>query len=93
MTEPNLILLDSHGIYIPQLFCSDLGEEEAASLGISSWALSQCQTGPDAPHYWEAWEEILTDCSYRDDKGTLWTLYQNGDLWEIPEGFSFAGGF
>ena len=85
--EPNLILLDSHGIYIPQLFCSDIGEGEAASLSISLWALSECQAGPDSPHYWEAWDEILRDCSYRDEQGTLWTLHQNGDLWEIPEGY------
>ena len=85
--EPNLILLDSHGIYIPQLFCADIGEEEAASLSISLWALSECQAGPDSPHYWEAWDEILRDCSYRDEQGILWTLHQNGDLWEIPEGY------
>jgi hypothetical protein len=91
--EPNLILLDSHGIYIPQLFCADLGDDEAQSLGINLWALKQCQTGPDSPHYWEAWNEILRDCELRDETGTVWRLHQNGDLWEIPDGFELPEDF
>jgi hypothetical protein len=92
-SEPRLILSDSWGIYIPQMFVSDIGDDEAQTLGINLWALKQCQTGPDAPHYWEAWDEILRDCELRDEAGTVWRLYQNGDLWEIPDGFCFPEDF
>ncbi len=32
--EPNLVLLDSHGVYIPQMYCSDADEHWANCVGV-----------------------------------------------------------
>ena len=51
--QPSLVLVDAHGVYIPQLWCSDLDQEHSEAIGVT------------------------------------WTLHQDGDLWEVPEGFTF----
>lgn len=85
--EPVLVLSDGHGVYIPQLWCSDLTEQEAAKLHLSWWDVQQCQAGPDAEHYWDAWDSILRDCEMTDDRGVTWRLWQDGDLWEVADGY------
>lgn len=87
--EPRLVLLDSHGVYIPQLWCAGITADEAAQIGVSLWAIETCQQGPDADSYWDAWIEILDSATMTDDAGTVWRLWQDGDLWELPDGFEF----
>ena len=87
--QPSLILLDTHGVYIPQLWCSDLDENQAEAIGASWDDVKTCQLGPDQAWYWEAWTAILDSVSMTDEAGITWTLHQDGDLWEIPEGFTF----
>lgn len=87
--EPSLVLLDSHGVYIPQIWCADIDSADCARLSLDPWAVAQCQAGPDSEHYWEAWDAILSDCATIDDRGTTWRLYQDGDLWEVPDGFEW----
>ena len=87
--EPVLVLNDHHGIYIPQLWCADIDQVEAKKLGINWWDVRQCQAGPDAEHYWEAWDAILDACEMTDDNGITWRLYQDGDLWEVADGYQW----
>lgn len=87
--EPALVLLDTHGVYIPQLFCADITQEEAELMCVDWEDVQTCQAGPDQEWYWEAWSSILQSASFTDESGTTWTLHQDGALWEIPEGFAF----
>ena len=87
--DPALVLADSHGVYIPQLWCSDITEPECGALHIRWSDVQTCQAGPDQEWYWEAWQAIIDSCYVIDDRGIRWTLHQEGDLWEVPEGFSF----
>ena len=87
--SPNIILSDSHGVYIPQIFCEDVDEEWAESRGVDYKDVETCQAGPDHEWYWEAWESILNSCNYTDDKGTTWRLIQDGDLFEVPDGYEW----
>jgi len=87
--QPALVLLDTHGVYIPQLWCSDLDQEQAKAIGANWNDVEACKHGPDHEWYWEAWQSILDGVSVTDEHGTTWTLYQDGDLWEVPEGFNF----
>jgi hypothetical protein len=87
--EPCLVFLDAHGIYIPQLWCSDLDQEQSEAIGASWKDVQTCQAGPDQEWYWEAWASILDNVSMTDDNGTTWKLHQDGDLWEVPDGFVF----
>lgn len=89
MKEPNLILTDSHGIYIPQMFCSDADEVWAEDTKVNYADVRICQQGPDHDLYWQSWEMILDNCERTDKDGTVWRLYQDGDLWEVPDGFEW----
>ena len=91
-TDSQLILSDSHGVYIPKLWADELEDEEEADSYSVSWEdVLICQAGPDHELYWEAWESILQNAQWSERDGDEWTLHQNGDLWavkldvEIPE--------
>jgi len=87
-----LLLGDSHGIYIPQLYCSDISEDDCEALSICWEDVKTCQSGPDEELYWDAWQSICDSASW-EDNGEEWRLLQNGDLWairaeaELPEGW------
>lgn len=90
-TDSQLILSDSHGIYIPKLWADELeDEEEAESYSVSWEDVLVCKAGPDHELYWEAWDAILRDALWNEN-GDDWRLLQDGDLWavrsdvEIPE--------
>ena len=90
--DARLILSDGYGVYIPQLYCSDITEAECEKLSISWDDVQCCQKGPSdddgKPNewYWEAWSSIENNLEFTDDHGQVWRIYQNGDLWEVPAG-------
>lgn len=88
MLEPTLVLSDTCGIYIPQLFCSDIDEHWANYAGVDYADVLVCQEGPDHEWYWEAWQAILDNASITSD-GVTWRLHQDGDLWEVPDGYEW----
>lgn len=90
-TDSQLLLGDSHGVYIPKLWADEIGDEEEAESYSVSWEdVLSCQAGPDSEGYWDAWDSILRDAQWNEN-GEEWALHQNGDLWavkvdaEIPE--------
>jgi hypothetical protein len=91
-TDCAILLMDSHGIYIPHLYCSSLNETDCFNLSIDWNDVQVCQSGPDAPTYWDAWQSILDSAEWNEN-GTEWRLYQSGDLFairadiELPEWF------
>lgn len=88
--DAKLLLSDSHGTYIPQIYCSDITEEDCEDLSISWEDVKVCQQGPDSELYWDAWQSILDSAEYEEDR-IMWRLVQNSDLFavradaEIPE--------
>lgn len=82
-THARLVLSDSHGIYIPQLYCSHLDAADAEYLKVDFADVKVCQTGPDHEWYWEAWQSILDSAQFECD-GLVYCLFQSGDLWEVP---------
>lgn len=95
-TDSRLLLSDSHGIYIPQLYCQGISKSEAKELCLDWWAVETCQHGPDEEFYWDAWQSILdsaeiTEPATLKQQESIWRLHQNGDLWmvrsdvELPE--------
>lgn len=86
-----LVLSDSHGVYIPQLYCENLSKSEAKEMSLDWWAVETCQHGPSEEHYWDAWQSILdsaeiTEPATLKEDESLWGLYQNGDLWQVRSG-------
>jgi hypothetical protein len=91
-TDCQILLSDSHGIYIPQLYCSSLDKTDCANLSIDWNDVQVCQSGPDAPTYWDAWQSIL-DAAEWNENGNEWRLYQSGDLFAIRAGVGLPEGF
>lgn len=91
-TDCRLLISDIQGIYIPQIYCQQLTEDDAAEYGIEWSDVVCCQSGPDQEWYRESWQAIL-DAAEWDEDGETWRLQQSGDLWmiradvELPEGF------
>jgi hypothetical protein len=85
--EPECLIEDRHGRYIPQLFTEAYGQhltpETASKLKEE---LEICRKGPDEGFYWECWEEIENYSELEID-GQGYILHQDQDLWAIPQGF------
>ena len=58
-------------------------------MNIDTSDLAACQDGPDNDWYWEAWDNILNNAEHTDSQGITWRLHQDGDLWEVPDGFEW----
>lgn len=75
-----LLMSDSHGIYVPQrwaMYCHDMDNVSAEDMEI-------LKAGPDADWYWEAWDNVLSNAS-AVVHGRVWRLWQDGDLWAYCE--------
>ena len=83
-TDCQLLLGDSHGIYIPQLYCSDISEDDCEDFSITWEDVKLCQSGPDEELYWETWQSVCDSASW-EENGFMWRLLQNGDLWAVKE--------
>jgi hypothetical protein len=84
--EHELFLSDAHGQYIPKVFAECVLREKVT--GISDEDYTILETGPDHEWYWETWDDVLNRAVLTGDDGTKYTLYQDGDLWLIPDGFT-----
>ena len=88
--DVRILLSDAQGIYIPQLYCSDISEDDCEDLSVDWEDVKLCQSGPDEEHYWEAWQSILDSAEWEEGR-IMWRLVQNGDLFavradaELPE--------
>jgi hypothetical protein len=85
-----LWLNDSRGQYIPRDFANSFKDRAKNVTGVSTENWKTLEAGPDHEWYWEAWDEVLQDAVVTDDNGVKFTLYQEGDLWLIPEGMEWS---
>lgn len=78
-----LLINGAHGQYVPQVFAQVTPREWLA--GCKEADLFALCSGPDHADYWKAWDDMLAHAtlSYQGKKFYLW---QDGDLWAIPEG-------
>lgn len=77
----------ARGIYIPQHFAKSIGREYVTGVSDEDWQI--LESGPEAEFYWEVWDDVLNNALLTDSDGTNWTLYQDGDLFLVPEGFDW----
>lgn len=86
MNEPILFLDDHRGIYIPRDFAQSIKHEAVTGVDEEAWAI--LEAGPDHEFYWDVWAEVCDDAKVLDtEKGITYTLWQDGPLWLIPEGY------
>lgn len=84
--EAHILLSDWHGVYIPQTALEVLDPAWFNKCAIGD--LETIAEGHEAEWYWDAWEVVLNNAHYTDPQGIGWTLYHDGDLWAIPDGFT-----
>lgn len=86
MSKPSPILfLDDHrGIYIPRDFAQCVVRECVS--GISDEDYTDL-LNPESDTYWDTWQ-LVVDAAIVTD-GIRYRLYQDGDLWLIPEGMEW----
>lgn len=82
LTNAELLLADNRGKYIPQHFAEDF---DMAEWHVSADDAAVLLAGPDNNWYWEAWDDVLSTAYWVDSTGKVWTLYQDGDLWAVPD--------
>lgn len=85
-TEPQILIIDAHGQYIPQLFCQSFLNYVANKNELQD-EIKDCLEGPDNENYFDSWLTIEREAKLIDDNNTELYLYQNGDLWAIPLGY------
>ena len=98
-----LFLSDARGQYIPRDFARSVKRE--AVSGIDTKDLDYLALGPGGcldeatelqegesergEFYWDTWQTVLDNCLLTDDKGNEFKLYQDGDLWLVPNGWEW----
>lgn len=76
-----ILLIDgAMGINIPKLFADHWGDRIMLSEEDK-----QILADPAHDLYWEVWGEIYDETILSDDEGTKYCLYQDGDLWALPQ--------
>lgn len=80
-----LCITDGWGVYVPQRFAELFGDR-AANLPDEDLAI--LKAGPEHEHYWETWEGVL-DSATITEGGITYRLWQDGDLWLVPEGMEW----
>ena len=89
MKPETMLYADSnHGQYIPQYFAQTIKRETLT--GITPKALTVLENGPDEEWYWDEWEYVLDNATVTDEHGIKYSLWQDGDLWLIPEGMEWS---
>ena len=78
---------DARGVYIPQYFAESIKRDCVEGVSVEEWAT--LESGPDHERYWDTWNDVEQSAIVTDNTGKRFTLYQDGDLWFLPEGFSF----
>lgn len=85
MTENAELLLDGNrGIYIPQQFAQHYSQYITNKDELAE-SLNDLLEGPENELYWESWEDVLDNAKLKDYKDRDCILYQDQDLWLIPE--------
>ena len=78
-----LFLDGARGQYIPQNFAEIVIRECVEGVTDEDW---EClEAGPEHEWYWEAWNNVLNRAILTNPSGERFTLYQDDDLWMIPE--------
>ena len=71
-----------HGQFIPQIMARRL--LDAGWVGIDLGDVVELEAGPyDFEWYWDAWNDVLNNARFTDERGTVWYLYHDDDLFAV----------
>ena len=76
------LLCDSHhGMYVPSIWCSNT--DNIWNINSKDWEYLSDHNNLEDENYWDVWNDTLSNASYTDDNGVVWTLHQDGDLFAV----------
>ena len=94
-----LWLSDARGVYIPRDFAQSFVDRAKHVKGVSDEDWTILERGPyyEDEHgalvcnefYWDTWSDVEQYAIVTDEHGRKYRLYQDGDLWLIPEGMEY----
>lgn len=86
--EMELLINSAHGQYIPQIFAQTFGLPE----NFINWdeikediEFLKSEGSNEHEDYWEVWDELINNAKLKSG----FELYQDDDLWAVPEGFNW----
>lgn len=89
MKEVELLVDDHHGVYVPMVFAQVYNSPEnfknydEISKDLEFLA-NEVNNPNEIENYWYAWEDVERTAILVFSDGSLGYLYQDGDLWAIP---------
>jgi hypothetical protein len=86
--EVKLFATDTQGQYIPQNFANLIHRGCVKGVSEHDWTI--LEAGPNHEWYWDTWNTVLDNAKIHDPTGTVYFLYQDGDLWLIPKGMTYS---
>lgn len=93
-SKPSMMLWlsDARGQYIPRDFAKSFADRAKTVSGVEAEEWERLEEGPDAAWHWETWENVLNNAVVTDENGVKFRLWQDGDLWLVPEGMEYVEG-
>lgn len=85
LPDTAILYADSaRGVYIPQHFAESIKREHVTGVTSEEWDI--LESGPDTEWYWDTWSSVEQNARItHPETGIVYTLYQDGDLWLVPE--------
>lgn len=82
MSDIEILISDRRGIYIPQDFAAIIRSSEGSGSwqGYTEEDLVALEAGPSTEGYWDTWDNVLGRVTFKDSRGNVWHLTQDGDL-------------
>lgn len=89
LPESAILFADSaRGVYIPQHFAESIKREQVTGVSDEDWTILELDPNDeDTPDwYWDVWHDVEQKARVTCPKtGIVYALYQDGDLWLVPE--------
>ncbi len=85
--EPELYADGNRGVYIPQYFAESVNREMVTGVTDEDWKTLEDGPDPENEWYWESWNTVTSNAVITHTDGTKCFLWQDGDLWVVPEDY------
>jgi hypothetical protein len=94
-----LWLSGARGVFSPRDFAQSFVDRAKHVQGVSDedWTILERGPGYEDEHgalvsnelYWDTWSDVEQNAVVTDEHGHKYRLYQDGDLWLIPDGMEY----
>lgn len=91
IADREILFSDTRGLSIPWCFADEIletsiieGKKEYEHLKAVCAPCKHWQEAASKEGYWDAWHDVLMNVVLKDDKGCVYTLEQDGDVFLVP---------